>query len=90
MTSNKKQPKLPASHQRQIAINKARDEESKQLGGIQGFLGITRTEPKKSSDSEFEWVKRTFMDTGGGPKDIMKAVVGATKVVKKVVKKLNG
>ena len=85
MATKKQPPKQPASHQRQTAANKARDKKSKELK-----FGITRSYAKKSNESEFEYMKRGFMNVGGGPKDIKKAIGGATKAVKKVVKKLNG
>ena len=75
--------KRPASHQRQIAANKARDKKSKELGGIPGKLGITREYSKKPGESELGYIARGFMEAPGGPNDIK-------KVVKKIVKKVRG
>ena len=88
MATNKKQkpPKRPASHQRQIAANKARDKKSKEIGGIQGKF-LTRAEPKKPGESEFQYIARGFIESFEGANDIKKA---GLKAVKKVVKKLNG
>lgn len=83
-------PKRPASHQRQIAVNRARDKKALELGGIQGKMGITRTYPKMSNESEWEWTKRIFMQDVPSSKDIKNKIGSATKTVKKIVKKLNG
>ena len=80
-TSTYPSKKRPASHQRQIAANEARDKKSKELGGIPGKLGITRGYPKKPGESELGWMARGFM--AGGPNDIK-------KVVKKIVKTVRG
>ena len=82
-TTKKKPPKRPASHQRQIAANKARDKKSKELGGIVGKLGITRAYSKKPGESEFQYIARGFIESPGGANDIK-------KVVKKIVKKVRG
>ena len=81
--SSKPDPKRPASHQRQLAQNKANHEKLTKLGGVAGMIGITRAYPKKPSESEFEYIKRGFMESPGGVNDIK-------KVVKKVVKKVRG
>ena len=82
MATKKQPPKRPASHQRQTAANKARDKKSKELK-----FGITRSYAKKSNESELQYIKRGAVEQG---RDIMKMAGSATKVVKKVVKKLNG
>jgi len=90
-TSTSKYPstKRPASHQRQIAVNKAIDKKALELGGIQGKIGITRNYAKKSGESEFEWMKRGVMDSGvGGVINIGKGIgKGLSKIQNKAGKK---
>jgi len=87
-TSKYPSTKRPASHQRQTAVNKAIDKKAKELGGIQGKMGITRSYAKKSSESEFEWMKRGFNDSFGDVINIGKSIgKGLGKIQNKAGKK---
>ena len=85
-TSTSKYPstKRPASHQRQIAVNKDIDKKGKKIGNISPKI-IERAYPKFPKESEFDYIKRGFMD--GGVRDVINIGKGIGKGLSKIQNK---
>jgi len=79
----KEKNKRPASHQRQLAENKAINKKLTKLGGVPGMFGITRTKPKGPNESEAQYLLRIGKESFNGFSDV-------TNGIKKVVKKVRG